>query len=50
MAKHQLQEASAQATLSAQYYDRLFRTLGAEFVLAVQHIGVLEVRFIIELV
>ena len=33
-----------QVEQSNQYYDKLFRTLGQEFVMAVKHIGALEVR------
>jgi hypothetical protein len=41
--KQQLQQAASNAAILSQYHDKLFSTLGAEFVLAVKHIAALEV-------
>ena len=41
-AQQQLSDSAAQMSVATQYYDRLFRTLGSEFVMAVKHIGSLE--------
>jgi hypothetical protein len=41
--KQQVQQAASNAAILSQYHDKLFNTLGAEFVLAVKHIAALEV-------
>jgi len=41
-AQQQLSDSAVQMSVATQYYDRLFRTLGSEFVMAVKHIGSLE--------
>ena len=40
--RQQLQHAASNAAILSQYHDKLFSTLGAEFVLAVKHIAALE--------